>query len=443
MGNINNYVTVTITKNSIGITRAGFGTLLVLSQNAPFVGRTKTYSDYAAVAVDYPLSTAPENIAAAAVFGQSLSPKQMKIGRRANKSTMVYSLSVVTVRNSYTYELYVSGQGFARTLVSFTSDASATDGEIIVGLVAALNAVVSKNYTAAGTISPATVTASAAGGFFCLQVVNPNDLKISMTHADPGVAADLTAIALADPDFYSVYNFSNSLAEGPAIATWVEANKRIFILDTNQTDSIITAESGATDVLKVAKTAAYTRTMGMYHHRLDQMPGAALNGRCLPITPGGETWADKTLSLVNATNLEDTHRNNLVARNANGYEGPVAGIGITFNGMVASGEFLDVTRFLDYFKDDAQKAIFGVKTANDKISYDDPGIRKIANEFRASLARGVEAKGFVDGSIKLTVPNSADVAAADRTARVLNGLKAEAQLAGAIHIVSVAINVVA
>jgi hypothetical protein len=446
MGNVNNYVTVTISKNAAGVTRVGFGTLCVLSQTAAFAERIRSYSNDAAVAVDFANSRSPERRASAVHFGQGTSPKKLKIGRRANKSTLIYQFSVVTVRNLYTYQLAVTGDAFDRTVVSFTSDGTATDPEIIAGLVIALNAVVSKNYTATGAASPGSMTASVAGGWFSVEVINPDDLKVVMTHADPGVTADVTAIALADADFYMVYNFTNASAEGTALATWTEANKRIFMCDGCETDTINTAAAGGTDLFKTLNTAARARTYTFWHHRLDQMPGAGLAGRCLPLDPGTEAWHDKTIASVDPTGfMTDTHRANIVARKANGYE-PVAGIGVTFQGTMTDGSFLDITRLLDAFAQDASLSIFTAKVNSNKIGYDNPGIRKIANEFRGSINRFAgPTQGFNADTIQVVVPRSEDIPAggADRTARILNGISGFVQATGAIAVVNVAINVVA
>lgn len=455
MGDINNYVTVTITKNAVGITRLGFGTLLALSPNAPFGNRVKSYGSDADVAVDYTNTRSPERRISSAVFGQAIAPKRLKFGRRGNKSTMINQVSVVTVKNLYTYTLAVTGDSFDRTTVTFTSDGTATDAEIAAGLVIALNAVAGKNYTASGAASPVSITGNAAGNWFTIELLastsagagNPaDDLKVAMTHADPGITADITAIAAEDSDFYMTYNVSNSTAEATALAVWTEANKRLFMADVSQTDSINVVVGAGTDFLKTANTTAFSRTFGFWHHRLDQMPGAALAARCLVFSAGTEAWHDKTLALVDPTPwLTATHRTNLINRKANGYE-LIAGIGVTFQGTCADGSYIDITRLLDAFSDDCQKRIFQTKVNNAKVGYDDDGIRLIANDFRGSInSFAGPGQGFNADTIVVQVPLSADIPAggADRLARVLNGIKGFVQATGAIAQVNVAINVVA
>lgn len=440
MGALTDYVTLTISKASVGLTRAGFGTALILTPNVAWAERTRTYNDFDDVIVDFPTTTSPEYLAAQAVFAQTPAPTKIKFGRLANKPTMVQTIDVVTVRNSHTYQIKVkgcsaAGVGVTSTTVEYTSDADATDGEIATNLVTALNAVANKCYTASGTTSPITVTATAAGDWFSLEIVDVTDLKVKTTHADPGVATDLAAIKLADPDFYTVYNLYNSEAMANAIASWVESNKKTFICDTNVTEAIITA-TGNNELLDDLKTGAYTRTLGFYHHAPNEFAGAALLGRCLPINPGGETWALKTLAGVTASPLTATHKTNLQARNANGYE-PIGQVGVTFDGKVASGEFFDVTRFLDWFENTAATRIFNALTAEDKNPYSDEGISKIGGELRSAVKEGIAAGGFDETGWSVTVPKKADVPLADRQARTLTGVKFKAVLTGAVHKVTI------
>lgn len=449
MGNINNYVTVTISKNTIGITRAGFGTFLALSPNAPFSNRVKSYADDASVATDYANARSPERRLSAAFFGQGTSQKKLKFGRRGNKSTMVIQLSVVTVRNLYQYGVYVTGDSFDRTLVTFTSDGTATDPEIIAGFVTALNLVAGKNYTASGAASPASLTGNTAGAWFTLEIASPaggvpaDDLKMAHTHADPGVTADITACALEDSDFYMIYNFSNSTAEATALATWTEANKRLYMSDGSQTDTINTTFAAGTDLFKTFNTSTFTRTYAFWHHRLDQMPGAGLAGLCLSFDPGTEAWHDKSIATVEATPwLTQTHRDNIVARKANGYE-PVAGVGETFAGTTSSGDYIDIIRLLDAFVDDCSKSLFALKRKGGKLGYDTPGIRAAGAEFRGSINRFAGPNlGFDPDSIVVVIPRLEDIAPADLTARALNGIKGFVRAVGAIATINVAINVV-
>lgn len=437
---LSDHVSLTITQDSVGIARAGFGVPLILSATADFAARSQVYTDLAGVLVDFPDGT-PEARAATAMFSQSPHPERIRIGRSALPPTQVYTLSVGVVRNSYAYSIEVALDDGTEATATFTSDADATDGEIVVGLVAALNAVAGNNYIAAGTTSPFTVTADAAGDWFALEV-NPADVTSAMTHADPGVATDLAAIALESSDWYALCTLYNSDAYAKAAAAWVEANKRLYLADLPETIAVNVASDGTQGTLDDLKALAYERTAGLYHPRPAEMFAAAMLGKVLPLDPGSETWAYKRLSGVSPATLTATHRTNLDARNA-GYFKTEAGVNITWQGKVASGNFVDITRSLDWLDDDMRTGVFGVVAAGDvfgalvgaaKIPYTDAGVALIVAQVRASLRRATK-RGILspDPEFTVTFPLVADVATIDKAARLLPDIKFSATLAGAVH----------
>ena len=75
--------------------------------------------------------------------------------------------------------------------------------------------------------------------------------------ADPGIVADLTAIRLADPDWYGLGLDSNSKAEVEAAAAWAEAEQIIFGSNTADTEVV---QGLAGNVQLVLQAAAYERT---------------------------------------------------------------------------------------------------------------------------------------------------------------------------------------
>lgn len=439
MPSLSDYVSLSITLTSAGVARAGFGVPMIPSYSASWPERARVYGSLADVAVDFPVTTSPEYLMAAAIFAQQPAPTKLMIGRFANKPTMTYQLSAIspTANISYKYQVKVKGQGVTPTTVEFTSDANPTDAEYAAGMVAALNAVVGKNYTASGSASPITITGNAAGGWFSIEVVDANTQKVLMTHADPGVAADLTAVTAENPNWYAHAQSFNSNAIGLAIAAWIEANKRIFVCDSNDTNTIITSV-GNGDLVDDIKTNAYTATMAVYHPDPSAFLGCRILGRVLPIEPGSETFHGKKLAGVAAVALTATHRANLVARYGGSYESPVTGTSITFEGKTGDGNYLDVKRGVHWLEDDLAKEILGVIVSNDKVPFTDPGIAVIEGAMRRSLKRAT-LRGILADSPAFTtvVPLAADVSASDKALRRLTGLKFSGVLAGAVHAASI------
>src|SRR5688500_10214682 len=138
MSTLSEHVSLTITQDTVGMARAGFGVPLILSCNASFSERVRLYSDLPGITDAGFATDSPAYLAAPAAFSQSPHPEQVAIGRAVGKPTQRYKVTVSTVANEHTYTLVVKGEGVTESTVTYTSDGTATDGEICAGLVAAL-----------------------------------------------------------------------------------------------------------------------------------------------------------------------------------------------------------------------------------------------------------------------------------------------------------------
>lgn len=155
---ISDTVTMTLTEDTVGISARGFGTMALLSYDAPFSG-VRVYGSYADVATDFGAGTF-ERLAASALFGQTIKPKQIKVYAANFAPTQKATVDVLTVRDNYAYTVAVQGPGITATTVTHTSAAAATSqvtpkAAIHAALVDGLNAVVGNNYLAA--YAPLTV----------------------------------------------------------------------------------------------------------------------------------------------------------------------------------------------------------------------------------------------------------------------------------------------
>lgn len=437
MGNFNDYVELVISYSTVGLTRAGFGTPMIASANAAFAERLRYYTSVAEVAVDFASTGSPEQIAATAIFSQTPRPSRLAIGRCALKPTLAYAVSAVnpTSNLTYAYKIAVRGPGFDET-VTYTSDGTPTDGEYAAGMVAALNAVVGKNYTAAGATSPITITGTAAGDWFSVEVLDVNTQSVVVTHADPGIATDLTAINNEQPDWYALYTVYNSEAYVVAAAAWIEAaDFKIYMADCSDSASV-TATVGGGDLLDTLKTNGYSATMGNYHPSPANMLGGALLGRCLPLEPGSVSFALKQLVGVTPVKLSATHRANLIAKRANSYETVGNQINLTFFGSVPSLSvlFLDIKRDVDWVHDDMTKAVFATLVSPNKFGYTDAELVKLRAAISGSLLRA-QVKGIFKPGWKIFIPKVADIASIDQLARNVPDITWEATPVGAVHTV--------
>jgi hypothetical protein len=429
---LSDIITVTLQQDSVGIRQAGFGVPLILSYSAAWVERTRTYESLADVATDF-AATTPEYLMAESLFSQSIKPEEIKIGRCALKPTQKFTITPV-VANLTAYTVTINDETF-----TYTSDGSASDTEIVDGLAALINASSAHAMTATTPGSPGTetlvITADAAGTFHSVSVGNPALLACLQDHADPGAATDLAAIALEDNDWYFILNPTNSKAHALAIAAYAEANTKIFVCQTNDTNIITLAlgSDSTTSVAGQAKTSAYARTAILWHSVIGEFADCAYVGRFGPLDPGSESWIYKTLAGVSVDTLTSTHKTNLNAKHANFYH-TRGGIGVVEKGTVSANEWIDVIRFRDWLEARLQESIFSRLAALNKIPITDKGIAVIEAEVRAVLQEGVTVGGISnDPAFEVTVPLASEISDANKTARTLPDVRFTATLAGAIH----------
>jgi len=431
---IEEIVNIEISTDSVGIQQAGFGIPMILSPNASFVERIRFYSSLSEVDDDFSTTTV-EYAMAQALFSQDNKPTTIAIGRSANKPTQKYSI----VPNVLSLTDYVMRIG-ANT-VTFTSDASATNDEIVDGLAALINALTGDTTTAttpggAGS-HVLTLTANAAGNFDGVEVDNISLLAITQDHVDPGLAADLAAIAVEDNSWYFILYAYNSKACALIIADYAEANEKLYVAETCDSNnaSLAIGSDTTTSLMGQANTSDYARTALIYHPASDAFADCAWVGNCAPLDPGSETWKFKSLTGVDTVNLTSTQKTNINNKNGNHYR-LIAGIGITAEGKVSAGEFIDIIRFRDWLKARMAERIFAHLAVAKKIPYTDEGVAVIEGDVRAQLAEGIDVGGLAaDPAPTVTVPKVADVSTANKQARLLPDVKFTATLAGAIHII--------
>ena len=436
------HVTVAITVTSAGAQRLGFGTPLLLSNTAAWGERTRTYTTLTGVSADF-AATSPEYLAAQVMFSQNPSPSKIKIGRAANAATKVINWIPVTTTDGVVHTLYVKGEGVTATTCSHTNS-SDTVATIIDAMKILLDAVTGKNYTTTDNTTSLDIDGSAAGDWFSIEVGAANlqlgQSSVQETTTDPGVAADLVAIALEDDDWYGLVTWFNSAAYCLAATADMEARTKMYFPVLQDTDAISTAVTNG-DYLDAIATATRARTAGWYHSDPSEFLDCAIVGARLSKDPGDATWKFAELSGITPPLLTATHKVNLRARNANFVE-TCAGKNITVEGTTADGDFIDTQRSIDKIEDDVSKSVFSGLVAADKIPLTDGGIATIEGLIKGPLQDNVigsDGKGILAASPAPTVsvPLKSELSAADIAARTVSGITFEATLAGAVHKVTI------
>lgn len=457
---------VNVTSTTTSLSQQGFGVPMVLSCSSSTSWTTseifRTYSSAAAVLVDFPATT-PEYRAALRLFGQKKRIQRMGIGRLSSKPTLIRDVGVNGSQKASTRYAFVVEYNGNEYLVQFTSTSSPATDEVVTGLKTALDAISALTGVITTSLpgssgSKRLSTTAAAGVSFDIKLYDADGVNFGpggkdlMTlagiAADPGtpIATQLTDLLNASKLWYAIHNPYYGKALALAIGAWAEANERVYVQASPDTDIAETVPSGATDFVATVKANSLFRTMPFYHHDPASYQDAAFLGRVLPENPGSYTGAMKTLSLTTPSELTDGQIDNIVsqddisAKNGNVYV-ELGGVGKVLNGKVGGGEWFDVVVFRDWFAARLRERCLRLHDQLNKIPFTDAGIKLFESEIRAQGRDGIKVGGInPDVPPTFSTPLEADISDADKANRVLPDLNAEFELSGAIHITKMNVN---
>ena len=231
-----------------------------------------------------------------------------------------------------------------------------------------------------------------------------------------------------------------------SIAAWVEVNNKLFAYTAMSLTNPVTTEYFRSFGIFGKVTVAETDTPknNKYAHVAWLTEGFSY-------TPGEETWAFKSLSTISPSVLTSNEIEQLKTAKLNYYV-EVSGKGITQEGKVISGEWIDIIRFRDWMVSDMQTRVFNLMVSNPKVPYTDGGIGLVENQMIATLKQG-QKQGGIDGDaydgdgallpgFVTSVPRAANISDANKARRVLEDCTFSARLAGAIHATSIKGNLV-
>jgi len=425
-------VSVQISAQTTTVSRLGFGTPLIARFHNVFPDVVREYKSVADMLSDGFSATDPAVLIATKIASQNPKPAKWKIGKRSSAFTQEVRITPINTTEGYTYNFDVVVDTIP-TVITYTNGAAETVATICTALQALIDAIV--GVTATDNTTDVTVETDTAGDLVdYVGFDEPDNFTFKDITTDPGIAADLTAIESVDPDgWYALVLDSNSEAEILAAASWIEARKKLFL--TNTTDSEVIDNVVTNDVMSDLQSFAYARTAIVYSQaRLLNWTGAAWAANRLPSDPGSSTWSFKTLASVQVDgNLTGGQTSVIESKGGNVYR-TIAGVNVTTFGITASGEYIDVTRFIDWLDSRLKERIFGVLVNNPKIPYTDVGVDLMRSQVLAQLQQGISAGGLAaDPAPTVQAPKVADIDAADKANRVLPDITFQATLAGAIH----------
>lgn len=422
MTQLTDIIDIQISRETAAVAQTNFNVPLFIGSHLNFVERARTYSSLTAVAADF-AATDKAYIAAQRLFGQTLKPANIVIGRRQIPGA---TINVTTVTVGTSYVLTISGQPF-----SYTSVALDTAVEIIAGLKTAYEVapVTGINFTN-NTDGTATLTSTVD---WSLKVTA--NMAVAAQPAVESWGDTIAAVQAADDTWYALTIESHLTADVLAVAGIIEAKKKVFGTSSSALDI---KSSGTTDLFSQLEALTYQRTFGLWSADADlNYPEAAWIGYQLQEQPGSNTWAYKTLSGFTVSKLSDTESKNIQNKNGNTYE-TVGGLNTTIGGKMFGGEFIDIMVFVDWLEQRMKERLWFRMANSKKIPYTSAGAAIIEAEIRAQLNDGIRAGGLADSPAPIvTVPDVLSVSANMRAQRIFEGITFEARLAGAIHFVKI------
>lgn len=433
MPTLNDVAEIVVSTQGAQLSKPSFNTPLILSTSNRFSERLRFYESIDALEDDGFVEADPEHQLASKLLAPSSRISRFALGRLANLPTQRFAITPVA-QNSTAYSVEIGLPGGTAHTVTYTSDSSATVAEIVANLKTAIDALSLAGVTTSDQTTYLRITMT-AGDNLHLKSLNRALIRVAQDHADPGVAADLSAIEAYNSAWYAVLNAFNSPAMGHAIADWVQARTKAFIADCDETVSAQTSASGATDLMAVIDANNLDHSMAILNTASDEFLGATWLGEMFTRDPGeGVTWAFKTLTGQAASDWNDTERSNIRDRNGNFYY-TLADRDVTYDGRVGGGEFFDTTPWgVDWLTAQIQTEIASLLFNADKIPYTDAGAQQIAGAIEKALDLGVK-RGLLASNPEpiVIVPKLADVSDEDKRARLFPDVQAEATLARAIH----------
>jgi len=441
MSSLSSIINVQISRQTSVPTRAGFGTGAFISAQASFTNPSKEYSDLSDL-LESGDAGADSEAAAARYFGQQVSPTKLtvikEISSVAQISTLTFSEELVTLNSTL-----VTLDGVAGTPVVYGASHADTMDAIAAQILTDFTQITTA--VAAGNVI--TITADVVDVSFTVSALvtagatQPTVASVVTTLAG-GLSATLTAAIAYKNDWYALTMHSRLSADIEEVSDYIQglgtSNPKLFFAQSSEA-GILNPGSTA-DIASLLTAKANFRTSIWYHATDADYLEVGVVGGQLPSDAGSITWAYKAVSGIAADVLSTGEKNAAHAKNCNTYTN-VASVNITEEGKTSdtgAGEWIDTIRGVDWIQVNMQADLFTILINSPKIPYDDSGIALFKAEVikRLGFAQG---QGILraDISPQVIAPKRSDVSAADVAARVLNGLKFAAVLAGAIQKVNV------
>lgn len=451
---ISNIVDITISRDTLPAARSSFGVLLI-------IGDSGVLRDKDQVILDFDASLVASNQIDGNINGSAITPV---VWSTDNDTTM--GLLVTEILNNANIGTAVASDNGAVgydnriTITAALVDTVLNFTDWLVTLGASQPTITVTRYAFERTKTYASLTEVAAdfattdteyiaASAFFNNSPNPGTLKIGRVDAAEDWDDALDAIIAVDNVWYGLAATDRTSAEVQRIAAWAKvqgtaSNPKLF--GTASADTNILVSGATSDIAYIFAAAEYDRTFTLYHQDAAlTYPECAWIAGVFSLDPGTATWMFKELANFDPSVLTDAQRAAARAKFANTYE-TYGDNDITAEGQVASSEYIDIIRGIDWLESTMATNIFSMLVAADKIPYTNAGIAAVEAQVRAALDDAITV-GLLRASpddysgqpYEVVVLDVSDISAANRSNRILPGdaITFQAKVAGAIHTVEI------
>lgn len=432
---IEDVVSITVSTASRSVKRASFGVPILIAHHDLYADRARRYTKLSELVDDGWAETDPLYYMAQELLSQENRPEEFVVGRRANGPIQDTDHTVLTAVEGEVITVTISKDGTDRSYSRTVPAASDTTAEA-TALAALINADASgwgsggsADFTCTSAFAVVNILSGTAGYLWSYDGIA--NLDYDDDTADPGLAADITAIRAADDDWYVALLDSAGGAENAALATALASEKKLVGLATQDSDVI---QSGSSDIASTLMTASRDRAFLIHSkHGMAQYPQCAWAGRCLPLDPGSLTWAYKDLAGVTFSSYTTSELTYLKNKNCNRYI-EMAGGYDTHEGYCADGTWIDRTRLTDWMVARIQEELLLTLRNNAKLGYNDAQGTEASRQacFRV-YKQGARRGGFELSAFAFTAIKASEQADQDKLDRIMRDHEVGGVFTDAVH----------
>lgn len=441
---LSDIVNVSINKSTAYPSRAGFGTPALVVLHTFWQALVRRFSASTALTEMATAGVPTSHVLyrmASRLLSQSPRVKSFVVIKRTRAYQQIWELRPQIATEGFVYSFTLIGPTGTETAISYTVLAAATTSTVATAIAALINAAADVSAAAVGPVITATVD---SGDFMTIKDLPPiSVLEVLDVSTDPGADDDLSdaEIEIQKSRSLSFYAAAFDHLGGAALesaASWFAARKLLLAARTSDSEC---AAPGVTDcVLSNLQAEEHERTTVLFAQgSTGDFRDVAWLGKMLPTEPGAATWAYKTLTGISADSITSGEEEAILSKGGNTYL-EVNDISHASPGVTSSGEYVDVTRDLDFVHARLQEDLFGYIASQQKVPFTQSGIDALEATAQARLDRCTRAPNQIfssDNPPVATATAIGDTEASDRASRVLREISFAAQLTGAIHTLDV------